>query len=99
VQFDIDTAMPTRETLPGLGHAIELRVYRTSGLLHLDWWFDTRRIEPATVESLMEHFPIALGEMISEAIASATAEDETTEDYEEFALVDLSSMDPEPTGS
>jgi hypothetical protein len=47
----------------------------------------------------MEHFPIALGEMISEAIASATAEDETTEDYEEFALVDLSSMDPEPTGS
>ena len=49
VQFDMDPAMPVREMLPGMGHAIELRVYRTSGLLHLDWWFDTRRLEPATV--------------------------------------------------
>ena len=32
---------------PGLGHAIELRVYRTAGVLHLDWWYDSRRLEPA----------------------------------------------------
>ena len=42
IQLDTDTAMPVREALPGLGHAVELRVYRTSGALHLDWWYDTR---------------------------------------------------------
>ncbi|OOK83899.1 phthiocerol synthesis polyketide synthase type I PpsE domain protein [Mycobacterium kansasii] len=36
--------MPVRETIPGLGHAIELRAYRSGGSLHLDWWYDTRRI-------------------------------------------------------
>ena len=46
VQFDMDPAMPVRETLPGLGHPIELRAYRSSGLLHLDWWYDTRRVDP-----------------------------------------------------
>jgi len=93
VQFDMDPAMPVREMLPGMGHAIELRVYRTSGLLHLDWWFDTRRLEPATVEELMEQFPVALSELIQEAIASTDARGEMTSDYEEFALVDLSSLD------
>ena len=44
VQFDSDMTMPVRETIPGLGHAIELRTYRSGGLLHLDWWYDTRRI-------------------------------------------------------
>ena len=28
VQFDSDTALPVREAIPGLGHAIELRVFR-----------------------------------------------------------------------
>ena len=28
VQFDADTAMSVREAIPGLGHAVELRVYR-----------------------------------------------------------------------
>ena len=41
VQFDADTAMPVREAIPGLGHAVELRVYRSAGVLHLDWWYDT----------------------------------------------------------
>ena len=44
--LDTDTAMPVRETVPGLGHAVELRVYRAAGVLHLDWWYDTRRLDP-----------------------------------------------------
>jgi phthiocerol/phenolphthiocerol synthesis type-I polyketide synthase E len=32
VQFDPDTALPVREALPGLGHAIELRAYRSAGV-------------------------------------------------------------------
>src|SRR5262249_29906450 len=28
VQFDSDTTMPVRESIPGLGHALELRAYR-----------------------------------------------------------------------
>jgi phthiocerol/phenolphthiocerol synthesis type-I polyketide synthase E len=93
VQFDIDAAMPVREMLPGLGHAIELRVYRSSGLLHLDWWYDTRRVESATVEALMEQFPVALRELTEEAIVSTQAAADLTTDYEAFALVDLSSLD------
>ena len=73
VQLDMDAAMPAREMLPGLGHALELRVYRTAGLLHLDWWFDIRRLQPSEVETLAEHFPVALTELTQEAIASADA--------------------------
>ena len=58
VRFDSDTAMPIRDALPGLGHALELRVYRTSGVLHLDWWYDSRRLGPTDVESLC---PAVLG--------------------------------------
>src|ERR1700716_2286653 len=36
-----DGTKPTYQTHPGLGYALELRMYRTDGLLHLDWWFDT----------------------------------------------------------
>jgi phthiocerol/phenolphthiocerol synthesis type-I polyketide synthase E len=68
VQFDIETAMPVRETLPGLGHALQLRVYRTAGLLHLDWWYDSRRLDRSTVEELTEQFPLALIDLTSEAI-------------------------------
>ncbi len=50
VQFDADNAMPVREAIPGLGHAVELRVYRSAGVLHLDWWYDTRRVEPAAAQ-------------------------------------------------
>ena len=93
VQLDMDAAMPAREMLPGLGHALELRVYRTAGLLHLDWWFDIRRLQPSEVKMLAEHFPVALTELTQEAIASADPDDEMMADYEEFALVDLSSLD------
>ena len=58
---------PMYETPPGLGYALELRVYRTDGLLHLDWWYDTTRFDRYTVEELTEQFPFALFEMTSDA--------------------------------
>jgi phthiocerol/phenolphthiocerol synthesis type-I polyketide synthase E len=86
VRFDTDTALPVREAVPGLGHAIELRVFRTAGALHLDWWHDTRRVEPATVQSLADEFTRTLMELISEALA----EDEVDSGSDEMELVDLS---------
>ena len=69
VQFDTDTAMPVREAIPGLGHAIELRVYRCAGVLHLDWWYDT---PPARADRrrnrLPRQFPTALMELTREAL-------------------------------
>ena len=64
-----DGTTPMYETPPGLGYALELRVYRTDGLLHLDWWFDTNRFDRYTVEELTEQFPLALFEMTSDAAA------------------------------
>lgn len=89
VQLDTDTAMPVREAIPGLGHAVELRVYRSGGVLHLDWWYDTRRLGPTAVESLARQFPATLMELTREALT----EDETDSASEELALVDLSSAD------
>jgi phthiocerol/phenolphthiocerol synthesis type-I polyketide synthase E len=89
VQLDTDTAMPVREAIPGLGHAVELRVYHSAGVLHLDWWYDTRRLGAADVESLVRQFPAALTELIREALT----EDEIESASEELALVDLSSTD------
>jgi hypothetical protein len=64
-----EESMPTHETPPGLGHALELRVYSAAGLLHVDWWYDTSRFERYTVEELTEQFPFALFEMTSDAAA------------------------------
>jgi hypothetical protein len=64
-----DGSTPMYETPPGLGYALELRVYRTDGLLHLDWWYDTTRFDQYTVEELTEQFPLALFEMTSDAAA------------------------------
>jgi hypothetical protein len=64
-----DGTTPIYETPPGLGYALELRVYRTEGLLHLDWWYDSARLDPYTVEELTEQFPFALFEMTSDAAA------------------------------
>ena len=60
--------VPVQETPPGLGHALELRVYRTEGRVHVDWWYDTSRFEAYTVEELTEQFPRALYEMTSDAL-------------------------------
>ncbi len=89
VRFDSDTGLPVRETVPGLGHAIELRVYRHSGELNVDWWYDTRRLGHADVESLSRHFKTALLGLAAEALAEA--EMDSADD--ELALVDLSSSD------
>ena len=86
VQFDADTALPVRDSVPGLGHAIELRVYRSSGVLHLDWWYDTRRLGLTDMESLARQFSTALMELTREALA----ENEIESGGDELALVDLS---------
>ncbi|MEO6794209.1 MAG: beta-ketoacyl synthase N-terminal-like domain-containing protein [Mycobacterium sp.] len=86
VQFDPDAAMPVREAIPGLGHALELRAYRTAGVLHLDWWYDSRRIEEPVVRSITEAFSVAVLDLVRAAIA----EDELADAEDEMALVDLS---------
>ncbi|OBF04355.1 polyketide synthase [Mycobacterium sp. ACS4054] len=91
VQFDSDAAMPVRDTIPGLGHAIELRVYRHSGVLHLDWWYDTRRVQGARAEALARCFPLALRALIGDAIAAGDADMDGQP--VELALVDLSALD------
>lgn len=93
IQFDSDAAMPVRDPIPGLGHAIEFRVYRSSGLLHLDWWYDTRRLQRARVEALMRSFPLALSKLIQDAIAASDDDGETSSGTETLALVDLSQLD------
>lgn len=93
VQFDSDMTMPVRESIPGLGHAIELRAYRFGGSLHLDWWYDSRRIPAATAAALVQNFPAALSELIQEAIAAEHDESEDVGAPEAGALVDLSSLD------
>jgi phthiocerol/phenolphthiocerol synthesis type-I polyketide synthase E len=89
VQFDADIALPVRDAIPGLGHAIEFRVYRSAGVLNLDWWYDTRRVEAATAQTLADEFAKGLMELTREALA----EDEIDADSDEMALVDLSSTD------
>jgi hypothetical protein len=64
-----DGTTPMYETPPGLGYALELRVYRADGLLHLDWWYDSTRFDSYTIEELTEQFPLALFEMTSDAAA------------------------------
>jgi hypothetical protein len=64
-----DGTTPMYETPPGLGYALELRVYRVDGQLHLDWWYDSTRFEAYTIEELAEQFPLALFDMTSDAAA------------------------------
>lgn len=93
VRFDADTALPARVAVPGLGHAIEVRVYRFAGELHVDWWYDTRRLGHADTESLSRHFNAALLELAREALAEAALEFPGDSADDELALVDLSSSD------
>jgi phthiocerol/phenolphthiocerol synthesis type-I polyketide synthase E len=92
VQLHADTAMPVRETIPGLGHALELRAYRSGDLLHLDWWYDTRRLESSAVESLARSLPNELDDLVAEVLA----EDGIDSAGDELELIDLSSVE---TGS
>jgi phthiocerol/phenolphthiocerol synthesis type-I polyketide synthase E len=93
IQFDSDAAMPVRDTIPGLGHAIEFRVYRHSGVLHLDWWYDARRIPSARAEALAQRFPMALRVLIQDAVAAIPDDDGIGPEPVELGLVDLSTLD------
>lgn len=63
-----EQTVPVAETATGLGHALEVRVYRAGGDVHVDWWYDTARFESYTIEELTEQFPLALFEMTSDAL-------------------------------
>ncbi|MGV0734662.1 type I polyketide synthase [Mycolicibacter sinensis] len=89
VQFDPDTAMPVREAIPGLGHALELRAYRSAGVLHLDWWYDSRRIEEPVVRAIAEGFATAVMDLVREAIAEDELDSADAADGE-MTLVELS---------
>jgi hypothetical protein len=58
---------PLDQIPPGLGYALELRMYRMDGEMHLDWWYDTTRFDAYTVEELMDQFRLSLFEMTSDA--------------------------------
>lgn len=90
IEMDVDTAMPVRDKAPGHGHAIELRVYRSTSGLHIDWWYDARRISQATIESFAGYFPVALIELVREAMVTRRADDESSSAPAELGLVDLS---------
>lgn len=92
VQFDPDTAMPVREAIPGLGHALELRVYRTGGVLHLDWWHDSRRIAESVVRAIADGFSAAVMDLVRQAIAEdeLAAENQADAEDGEMTLVELS---------
>lgn len=60
--------VPVQEAPPGLGHALEMRVYRFEDRVHVDWWYDTSHFEPYTVDELAEQFVLSLYEMTSDAL-------------------------------
>ncbi|MGD9619479.1 MAG: type I polyketide synthase [Mycolicibacterium sp.] len=86
VRFDSDTAMPIRDAMPGFGHALELRVYRSAGVLNLDWWYDSRRFGPTDAESFARQYSAALMEVARDALDQENVD----EAADELALVDLS---------
>lgn len=87
VQFDRDSELTVRQTLPGLGHPLELRAYRHGGVLHVDWWYDSRLVPAETVAALSERFPATLMTLIGEAVEG---DGDSDDDDEELTLVDLS---------
>ncbi|CAN5417129.1 polyketide synthase [soil metagenome] len=48
-------------------HALEIRIYRDGGVVHLDWRYDSRQFASYAVQELTEQFPLALIELTSEA--------------------------------
>ena len=88
VQFDTDSELTVRETVPGLGHPLELRTYRYGGVLHVDWWYDKRRVSGDTIDVLAQQLPATLAALIDEAFSGDGAEAEAED--EAMALVDLS---------
>ena len=75
---------------PGLGHPIELRVYRRGGALHVDFWYDRRRVPGATIEALAERFPAMLIGLVDEAVTGQDGQNASDADDAALVLVDLS---------
>ncbi|BBY54399.1 acyltransferase domain-containing protein [Mycobacterium koreense] len=99
VQFDPDTALPVRDTVPGLGHAIELRLYRLAGQLHLDWWHDTRRIDADATQRLavtLAEAVMRLARTVIDEDSGDASDDRSDGDADladgDLTLVDLSSQ-------
>ena len=90
VQFDTDSELTVRETVPGLGHPLELRTYRCGGVLHVDWWYDKRWLSGNTIDALAQQFPATLATLIDEAFSGADAGAGSEAEDEAMALVDLS---------
>lgn len=90
VQFDSDSERTVRETVPGLGHALELRSYRHGGVIHLDWWYDGRRVPANVIEELAAQFPTALIQLLDNALTGDGDTDDSEAEDEALALVDLS---------
>ena len=88
VQFDTDSELTVRETVPGLGHPLELRTYRYGGVLHVDWWYDKRRVSGDTINALAQQLPATMAALIGEAFSGDGAEAE--DEDEAMTLVDLS---------
>jgi hypothetical protein len=65
---EVEETAPVQDTPPGLGHALEVRVYRAEGEVNVDWWYDTSRFEDYTITELSEQFPLAVFEMTSDAL-------------------------------
>ena len=91
VQFDADTAMPVREAIPGLGHAVELRVYRMRRRARI-WIGGTTPAGSGGdgARRFAERFPATL---IGSDQGSDQPKTKATADSDELALVDLSSAD------
>ena len=90
VQFDTDSELTVRETVPGLGHPLELRTYRCGGVIHVDWWYDKRWLSGNTIDALAQQFPATLATLIDEAFSGADAGAGSEAEDEAMALVDLS---------
>lgn len=75
---------------PGLGHPIELRAYRRGGALHVDYWYDRRRVPGATIEALAARFPAMLIGLVDEAVTEVVGQDASDADDAARTLVELS---------
>ena len=56
----------------------------------MDWWYDSRLVPAGTVEDLAEQLPGALMALLGEAFAAGTDGEDSEDEDEELALVDLS---------
>ena len=61
------TIDPVADDATAATAALELRVLRIDGLLHLQWAYDAARLDGYSVEEMAEQFPLALIEITSDA--------------------------------